>query len=122
MARTKPRPTAARPRRAPTLRIVLTTVPPRRAAALARALVEARAAACVQAVPGVRSTYRWKGSVRADAETLLFVKTTRGSLPRCLDALHAHHPYEVPEIVVVTPRDVAPPYDAWARAETTGPR
>ena len=120
MARTKPRPTAARPRRAPTLRIVLTTVPPRRAAALARALVEARAAACVQAVPGVRSTYRWKGTVRADAETLLLVKTTRGALPRCLDALHAHHPYEVPEIVRVPIAAGSPDYQRWLAAETNG--
>ncbi|MFO0931931.1 MAG: divalent-cation tolerance protein CutA [Planctomycetota bacterium] len=122
MARTKPRPAASRPRRAPALRIVLTTVPPRRAPALARALVEARAAACVQAVPGVRSTYRWKGEVRADGETLLLVKTTRGTLPRCLDVLRTSHPYDVPEIVVVTPSQVARAYDAWAAEETTPAR
>ena len=44
--------------------------------ALARALVEQRLAACVNAVSNVASTYRWKGEVQQDQETLLIIKTT----------------------------------------------
>lgn len=118
MARTTARPRAPRRGRAPALRIVWTTVPPRHAARVARALVEARVAACVQVVPGVRSVYRWKGEFRRDAEALLVIKATRGSLPRCLDLLDAVHPYDVPEVVVVTPGQVSGAYDRWARGET----
>ena len=115
MARRTSRP---RPRRTPSLRVVATTLPPGRAAGIARALVAARVAACVQVVPGVRSVYRWKGRVHSDREALLLVKTTRGVLPRCLALLQSLHPYDVPEIVVGAPAAVAPAYEAWARAET----
>jgi periplasmic divalent cation tolerance protein len=120
MARTDARPRSARVRHAPSLRIVWTSLPPRRAAAVARALVIARVAACVQVVPGVRSVYRWAGAIRADREALLIVKTTRGSLPRCLSTLARVHPYEVPEVVVLSPGAVSEAYDAWARGETRG--
>jgi periplasmic divalent cation tolerance protein len=43
--------------------------------ALARALVGARLAACVNVVPGVRSIYSWKGEVCEDDELLLIIKT-----------------------------------------------
>ncbi len=118
MARTPPRPRPPRRSSAPTLRIVWTTVPPRRAAALARALVRARVAACVQVLPGIRSVYRWKGAVEEAAEALLSIKTTRGALPRCLAVLTRAHPYEVPEIVVVAPEAVSAPYAAWVVDQT----
>ncbi len=118
MARTTARLRAPRRLRGPALRIVWTTVPPRHAARVARALVEARAAACVQVVPGVRSVYRWKGEVRRDAEALLIIKATRGSLPRCLALLKALHPYDVPELVVLPPGQVSGAYDRWAQGET----
>ena len=50
------------------------------ARALAQALVERRAAACVNAVSKVASTYRWKGKVQQDQETLLIIKTTTARL------------------------------------------
>ena len=52
------------------------------AGALARALVERRLAACVNAVSRVASTYRWKGEVQQDQETLLIIKTTRRAARR----------------------------------------
>lgn len=113
MARTPPRPRTARRSPAPALRIVWTTVPPRRAGALADALVRARVAACVQVLPGVRSVYRWKGAVERAAEALLFIKTTRGALPRCRAVLTREHPYDVPEIVVISPEAVSAPYARW---------
>jgi len=82
--------------------------------------VAERTAACVNVVRGVRSVYRWRGRVHDDSEALLVVKTTRGGLPRCLAALAALHPYDVPEIVVLTPAAVGAAYDAWARA-SSGP-
>ena len=35
---------------------------------LARGLVEARLAACVQVEPGLQSHYRWQGELQADAQ------------------------------------------------------
>jgi periplasmic divalent cation tolerance protein len=71
------------------------------AAALARALVESRLAACVNVLPAMTSIYRWKGAVEEDREQQLVIKTT----PAALDALQAwlvaHHPYETPEFLVL---------------------
>lgn len=100
------------------VRLVLTTTPPRAAAGIARALVEAGVAACVNAIPGVRSTYRWKGRVERATETLLVVKTTKGALPACRRALGRLHPYDVPEIVVVRPDAVEASYADWVIAST----
>ncbi len=131
-------PTRAHTTRPSTLRLVLTTVPPGAPRASPVPSWRARrprggppggggtapvgTAACVNIVRGVRSVYRWQGRVHDDAEALLIVKTTRASLPRCLAALAAAHPYDVPEIVVLTPGEVSTAYDAWARATTAPPR
>ena len=49
---------------------------------IATALVEARLAACVQQVPGVRSTYRWAGRVEQGDEVLLLIKTAEDRFRR----------------------------------------
>ncbi len=119
MARTPLRPHPTRRSADRTLRLVGTTLPPRRAAAFARALVTARVAACVQVVPGVRSVYRWKGAVRRDAEAQVWIKTTGGALPRCLEMLTREHPYDVPEVIVLKADAVSPAYGAWVLRETS---
>ncbi|MDI7267036.1 MAG: divalent-cation tolerance protein CutA [Myxococcota bacterium] len=104
------------------MRIILSSCPPDKAEAIAGALVEERLAACVNAVPGVVSTYRWKGKVERDPETTLLIKTSEAALGRCAARLRELHPYEVPEIVVLLP-DVAAsfePYVRWVREETGG--
>jgi len=94
--------------------IVLTTVgadfDPR---PLARELVEARVAACVNIVPGVESVYRWEGKVAEEGEKLLLIKTTDERLDALQSALLAKHPYDVPEFVVITPDDVRGAYREW---------
>ena len=44
------------------VRVLLCTCPPAAADGLAAALVERRLVACVNAIPGVASRYRWKSS------------------------------------------------------------
>ena len=80
---------------------------------LARELVEARLAACVNIVPGVESIYRWEGKVAEDREQLLLIKTTDERLDALQEALLARHPYEVPEFVVITPDEVRGAWREW---------
>jgi len=86
------------------------------AAALSRGLVESGLAACVNHLPGMRSTYRWKGEVVTDAEDLLLVKTTREAFAAVEAYVIEHHPYEVPEVVALSLVEGHAPYLAWLEA------
>lgn len=84
---------------------------------LARQLVEARLAACVNRLPGMRSTYRWQGEVVMDEEDLLLAKTTRASFTALEAFVVEHHPYEVPEIVALPLVAGHTAYLDWLRAQ-----
>jgi periplasmic divalent cation tolerance protein len=86
---------------------------------LARALVEARLAACVNVVPGLTSVYRWKGEVTAEAERLLVIKTRVALFDRVQEAVRRLHPYELPELLLVPLAGGDARYLAWL-AEGTG--
>jgi len=98
--------------------VVLCTAPTAEVAAeLARALVEARLAACGNVVPGVRSIYRWQGRVEDEPEVLLVLKTTRERYPALRDELVRRHPYEVPEVLALPVEAGSAPYLAWLAAQ-----
>jgi periplasmic divalent cation tolerance protein len=99
--------------------VVMVTAPtPERAAELARALVEARLAACGNVVPGLRSIYRWEGKVQDEAEVLLVLKTTRARFPALRDRVLALHPYQVPEVLALPVEAGAEGYLGWIASET----
>ena len=79
----------------------ITCPSPEVADTLAAALVESRAAACVNIVPGVTSIYRWQGQTQRDSEVLLLVKTTLEKGRDVLRLVGEHHPYTVPEVIWV---------------------
>ncbi len=100
--------------------VVLVTAPTaEQATELARALVEERLAACGNVLPGVRSVYRWEGSVREDAEALLVLKTSRARFEALRDRVLALHPYQVPEVLALPVEAGGAAYLAWLAAETT---
>jgi periplasmic divalent cation tolerance protein len=95
--------------------LVLTTVgADADAAALARTLVEERLAACVNVVPGMTSIYRWKGTVGQEREQQLIIKTTPGRVEALAVRLREIHPYELPELIVLSARASAA-YGEWVR-------
>lgn len=86
---------------------------------VARELVEARLAACVNVAPGVRSVYRWQGKVEEGNEWLLVIKSRRGLLQKLQAQLQRAHSYEVPEVVALTIVDGSPAYLRWLDRELT---
>jgi periplasmic divalent cation tolerance protein len=88
-----------------------------RAGEIARALVSARLAACVQVTP-VESTYRWQGEVQAEAEVLLQAKTTRPCLAEAEALILRLHDYELPEILVLPVLGGSAAYLDWIEANT----
>lgn len=99
------------------LLVLVTTPSAEVAAGLARALVEARLAACGNVVPGLRSIYRWEGAVCDEAEALLVLKTTRARFEALRDEVLRRHPYEVPEVVALPLEAGSEAYLAWVRAQ-----
>ena len=85
----------------------------------AKHLVEHSNAACVQIDGPMRSVYQWKGDILTDEEFRLLVKTSPESLNECVTALKEHHPYELPEIVVLHAHASAA-YASWVTEQTTG--
>jgi periplasmic divalent cation tolerance protein len=84
------------------VRVVLLTAPDATTAErIATALVEERLAACVNVVPGMRSTYRWEGAVQRDDELLLVAKTRADRLAALTARVCALHPYELPEVLAL---------------------
>jgi len=85
---------------------------------LARTLVEERLAACVNLLPGVSSTYRWRGEVEQATEVQLLAKTTADRRVALIARLAELHPYELPEILAVETAAGLPAYLDWVAAET----
>lgn len=87
------------------------------AAAIAEALVESGAAACVNIIPGMRSVYRWNGKIEKASEAVLIIKTTAASTKRAIDLIRKRHPYETPAIVSLAVDEAlsAKEYCGWIR-------
>jgi periplasmic divalent cation tolerance protein len=82
------------------------------ALAFARTLVDERLAACVNVLPPMTSTYRWKGSVEQEQEQQLIIKTTAGRVDALAARLRELHSYELPEFLVLSAR-ASEAYGEW---------
>lgn len=99
--------------------LVLTHLPDRAAAvALARALVTARLAACVNIGAPVESMYHWRGQFETTQEIPVTVKTRAALYFRVEAAIRAAHPYELPDIVAVPLAHGFEPYLDWIVGQT----
>jgi len=83
------------------------------AASLARALVEAKLAACANIVSNVRSIYSWQGNIEDDRELLMIVKTQRHLFDRLAAKVREIHSYDVPEIIAIPIVEGSPDYLRW---------
>jgi len=100
--------------------VILCTVPDEATAEkLATGLVEGRLAACVNAVPGVKSFYRWQGKIEAETEIQLLIKTRSERFDELAAWISENHPYEVPEIIAIPADRVSDAYLAWAVEQTS---
>lgn len=94
--------------------VVYVTCPDESAAReLADDLVQSHLAACVNAIPGVQSTYLWEGHVERDGEVLLVVKTTAAGFAALERRVRARHPYDTPEIIALPLVAGSAEYLAW---------
>ncbi len=85
---------------------------------IATILVEEHLAACVNRLPGVISTYHWKGELCREAEQLLLIKTTRERFDALRDRIVALHPHELPEVIAIDVAAGLDRYLTWVETET----
>lgn len=97
---------------------VYITAPAQEAEQLAAMLVERRLAAGVNIVPGMRSVYRWQGSVHRAQESVLLAKTETDRLDALIQAVRDLHSYETPCIAAWPVEYGFPPFLDWLRTQT----
>lgn len=85
---------------------------------IVRTLVDERLIACGNLVEGATSIYRWQGEVQEDAECLGLLKTTVGRIPELERRLRELHPYDLPELIVLTVSSGSRDYLDWVRTST----
>jgi Uncharacterized protein involved in tolerance to divalent cations len=102
--------------------LVVTNLPDRVSAeTLARELVEARLAACVNILAACHSVYRWRGALETTSEIPLLIKTCSERYAALEAAIRKRHPYELPEIIALPVTAGLPAYLAWVATETRDP-
>lgn len=95
------------------MKVVMTTVGGEESAReIALKLLNEKLAACISFFP-IRSVYWWKGEVESSEEFLLIIKTSDGKVDELMEYLARVHPYDVPEIIVLSTDRVWPPYGRW---------
>lgn len=80
------------------LQVTTTTESETHARTLARQIVEARLAACVQVMGPIPSTYWWNNEVEMAQEWLCLMKTRTSNYPSLEAFIRERHTYETPEI------------------------
>ena len=97
--------------------VVMTTVPNReQAEKLARTVLEARLAACVQ-IQEITSFYWWDEKINRDAEQLLYLKTTADKYQALEAHIVANHSYDTPEILQLPVQAGFEKYLGWIEKE-----
>jgi len=88
---------------------------------IAKALVEARLAACVNILSPIRSIYRWQGKVADDREWVLVIKTRAERFAAVETTVKALHSYQVPEVIALPVVVGAEGYLQWLRESVSEP-
>jgi len=96
--------------------ILCTCADAEEAGKLARSLVEANLAACVNVIPRVRSYYRWKGAFETSEECLLAIKSSAQLFEALRARIEQIHSYDVPEILALPVEAGSEKYLRWLDA------
>ena len=85
---------------------------------LAKQLIEQAVAACVQIDGPIISHYHWDDQQHRDEEYRLIIKTSISKRETLAESIRKHHPYDLPQIVMLKSEMVDESYAAWI-SETT---
>jgi periplasmic divalent cation tolerance protein len=83
---------------------------------ISEVLLSERLATCVNRVTGMTSMYFWDGRLQDDPEILLIIKTTAARITGLEARLKVLHPYELPELVILSVAGGNERYLQWVRS------
>jgi len=75
-------------------------------------VVEKKLCACVN-YTRINSLYIWESELKQEEEIIAFFKTTSSCIQTLKSEILVHHPYKVPEIVIIEMDDVSSEYLSW---------
>ncbi|MEZ5345496.1 MAG: divalent-cation tolerance protein CutA [Pyrinomonadaceae bacterium] len=94
--------------------VVFTTAPTElEAGNLAKKIVGAKLAACVQILPKIESYYFWEDEIKKEPEHLMLIKTIEGKFDELEKFIVENHSYEIPEVVAVKAERISSDYLDW---------
>lgn len=100
--------------------LVVSTLPDQESATrLAEILISRGQAACVNVLAPCISIYHWQGKTESAQEVPMLIKTTQEKYAEVEQTIRAHHPYELPEIILVPIAGGLPAYLDWISKETS---
>jgi periplasmic divalent cation tolerance protein len=97
--------------------VLVTTRGEEKAQRIAKQLLDARLAACVNIVNGVRSLFHWQGKQETEQESLLVIKSSGRLLSRIVEVVKKTHSYDVPEIIALPVIGGNEDYLGWIDSE-----
>lgn len=100
------------------LQVLTTTDSLDAAQQIARAVVEARVAACAQIIGPILSLYWWNGVVETTEEWQILMKTTGERYDALEAVIRQAHGYDVPEIIAMSITHGGADYLSWVDVET----
>ena len=101
--------------------ILVTAASRRECKKIAKHLVEAKLAACVNITQEIESIYHWEGKIAADKEYLMLIKSTRDLFPEIKHAIAQVHSYHTPEIICLPIIEGSRNYLQWVGDSVKSP-
>ena len=99
--------------------VVYCTVPDKKEAkTIAKTLVKAQLAACVNIIDKVESVFSWDYKLMEEKEVLLIIKTKKELFEKLSNVIKDLHSYNVPEIIAVDITNADENYLGWIAHET----
>ena len=95
--------------------VMVTTPDHSMARKLAKIILQAEKAACINIVGNIESHYRWKGNLECEQESLMLIKTQGSCIQELQDLILKNHPYETPEFIAVPIQEGSKNYLDWIR-------
>lgn len=85
---------------------------------IARKLLEARLAACINIIDNVNSLYWWQGDIQDEQEAVLIVKTKESLVAELIEKVKSAHSYSCPCVISLPVLQGNKEYVEWLEKET----